>query len=118
MKKKNDVWDVLSAIKTIEPSPGFRDALWAKIERVSAQKLTIWEQLFGESWGSWLTAASAFVLAIAVGVGGGMHLYNKGKQHIDPASHGNSLAISLSTFTAPYPPNSIEAWVINNTLRG
>lgn len=101
----------LNKIKKIEPSEGFRDVLWAKIERAKKREDFL-DGLFPRmSWPAWTFASLAVLAAWFGGMHEGKNLYNKDEVELKRATE-----LGLSEFGSDYPSNSIQSWVVKTTL--
>ncbi len=102
----------LNKLEKIEPSEGFRDAIWAKMARAKRREAFL-EGLFPRlSRPAWIFTAVAFVAVLAGGIRSGLSLYNK-----DQNKRENISELGISEFTSSYSLNSLEAWVVDSTLK-
>jgi hypothetical protein len=104
----DDLKEIASFLKRLpemEPSSGFREKLWQKIEESKEKPLFPW--IFIPRLVFAVTLMGVFLIA---GIRGGRSLNNKEQTHLPSTTE------SLNIFSSSFPTNSVEAWVFESTL--
>lgn len=99
LQRLTQVWNLLDALPTVQPSSDFRARFWEKVRQDEIRKENLWGWL---QWPRLAPVAGALAVWL-LGITSGLFVFGN-RTHQSPTPTERSVSI----FTAPYPQNSIE----------